>query len=82
MTPPGYAVRFIGHTSRFAEAIALIDAELDRGLGYQESSQPSRQRVADFDMETMFAIGESGRLHPEQEQAESEAGRGRCIVWG
>jgi hypothetical protein len=39
-----------------------------RGGGYREWSQPTRQRVADFDMETMLASGESGRRHPEQKQ--------------
>jgi hypothetical protein len=40
-----------------------------RGGGHPEWSQPTRQRVEDFDMETMLASGESGRHHPEQEQA-------------
>jgi hypothetical protein len=33
MTPPGNAVRLIGHTSRFAEAIAQIDAQLEYDSG-------------------------------------------------
>jgi hypothetical protein len=33
MTPSGNAVRLIGHTSRFAEAIAQIDAQLEFDSG-------------------------------------------------
>jgi hypothetical protein len=33
MTPPGNAIRLIGHTSRFAEAIARIDAQLEYDSG-------------------------------------------------
>jgi hypothetical protein len=33
MTPPGNAIRLIGHTSRFAEAIAQIDAQLEYDSG-------------------------------------------------
>jgi hypothetical protein len=33
MTPPGNAVRLIGHTNRFAEAIGQIDAQLEYDSG-------------------------------------------------
>jgi hypothetical protein len=33
MTPPGNAVRLIGHKGRFAEAIAQIDAQLEYDSG-------------------------------------------------
>jgi hypothetical protein len=34
MTPRGNAVRLIGHTSRFADAIAQIDAQLEYDSGF------------------------------------------------
>jgi predicted DNA-binding protein YlxM (UPF0122 family) len=39
-----------------------------RGAGSSEWSGPTRQRMADFDMDGMLATGESGRRHPEQER--------------
>jgi hypothetical protein len=33
MTPPGNAIRLIGHRARFAEAVAQIDNELEYNSG-------------------------------------------------
>jgi hypothetical protein len=39
MTPPGNAVRLIGHKARFAESIAQIDAELEYASGAAVASR-------------------------------------------